>query len=188
MTDPTMRNLQIKYLLANKSTLAKKRIASILRKKKFTYKQINKFRVPYIPNNTTFGKVQKLKGPFLSVHNSTFIPPVFVEKDILEWAYNFIKEQSIKFYEIFHTEVGQSQYSIKRHKFLKWLKDHHDKQNPWHTMSELTKTYVFNKLCTAKEREEILEDLISSDILEAKTKDSDGTYKPTKIYRLKLSH
>lgn len=183
-TDASKKNLQIKYILHKKSSLAKNRIASLLRKKKFIYKPIDSFRVPLIPINTTFGKIQKLIGPFLAILNSRFTPPIHVEKDILEWAYKFVKEQSIKFYEIFHTEVGQSQHTIKKNKLITWLKENYDEENSWHTQSELAKTYVFNKLCTSKERELILKDLLDSNTIETKSEGSEGTFKPTKYYRL----
>jgi len=119
-----------------------------------------------------------------NTNNSPFTAPVFVEKDILEWAYNFIKAQSIKFYEIFHTEVGQSQHTIKKSKLIKWFKENHYEADPWHTQSELARTYVFNKLCSLKEREEILNDLLDSGTIEVEIIDSNRTHKPTKRYRL----
>lgn len=93
--------------------------------------------------------------------NSHLVGMVFVEKDILEWSYNFIKTESIKFFNVFHEEVEQSKYDRQRTKAIQWLRDN----DGWHTLTHLGENVRAFKDPGATVRRRLLKELVSDSIV-----------------------
>lgn len=88
-----------------------------------------------------------------------------VELDILKWSYEFIKKESIKFYDVFHDEVEETKYSENKRKAIEWLKKNHIDTTTWHKLSDLARSSRPFKNIKSNERQILLKDLVESEIL-----------------------
>lgn len=88
-----------------------------------------------------------------------------VELDILKWSYEFIKKESIKFYDVFHDEVEETKYSENKRKAIEWLKKNHTDTTTWHKLSDLARSSRPFKNIKSNERQILLKDLVESEIL-----------------------
>ena len=137
----------------------------------------NKFTIslePQAQNNPPFiCKPPFTVMPFVAAK----VPMVQLEKDILEWSYCFIKEQSIKFYTVFHEEVEQSQYDKQRKKAIEWLKNNHVDKKSWYTLTHLGENVRVFKDVGAATRRKLLKDLVDTGVIEQKKEGSASSYR-----------
>lgn len=118
-----------------------------------------------------------IKPPFSTVPLTTPITPIVqLKKDILEWAYNFVKAQSIKFYNVFHEEVEQSQYDKDRKKAIAWFNNNYVDENSWYTLTHLGENVRGFRIGSSSRRK-LLKDLVDEGIIEQKKVGSASSYR-----------
>lgn len=98
-----------------------------------------------------------------------------VTKEVLEWAYELIKRNSLVFLDTFDKESQQSEWAILRDKAIKWFKAKHEEDaDRWYPKSELTRSSNPFKRSTPSDRENLYRDLIEIGAINTKNGGTTG--------------
>lgn len=94
---------------------------------------------------------------------------------ILQWCYELIKTSSIAFLDMFEEEASQTKYQLQKQKAIQWFK--RNGVGNYVSASELARNVRPFKGMSSRERKELLEDLVESNIIDKKEETIERTKK-----------
>jgi energy-coupling factor transporter ATP-binding protein EcfA2 len=90
-----------------------------------------------------------------------------VSFEVLQWCYTLVKNASINFIELFTAKATQTQYEELKEKAIRWFSSQNDKSK-YHALSMLARSARPFTGMKSRERKELLEDLVESQVIEHK--------------------
>lgn len=105
-----------------------------------------------------------------------------VSLEVLKWAYSFVQSSSLSFVKMFENNANETKYQQLKNKAINWFKSHSEE---YYSLSYLSRSARPFKGINRKDRQELLEDLIDSEIIEHKSNVNNG--KKEDLFKLKVA-